>query len=272
MRETTCQFGDGDHLIGVVAEHETARRRTAVVLVNAGLVGKAGPFRLYAQLARQLASAGFTVLRFDLGGVGDSPAVHASEPLRVRTAIEIRAAIDHVMARGDCDGVVLGGLCSGAEDAFRAAEVDARVRGVVMIDPFAYRTAGWRRHHLIYRAARRALRAIGVYEPMIMGSPSTRRDAGERVVTYAYIERAEATRILGALLARRVHVHFVYTGGSRETFNHAGQLAAMFPELELAPLVTLDHLPQLDHTQLLYDDRRTMIAAIAARLSAANAR
>jgi dienelactone hydrolase len=267
-REAVRQLGSGGRLVGIVSEPSepsASPARIACVLANAGLVPKAGPYRLYVQLARRLADDGVPTLRFDLGGLGDSAAAHTHVPLRARTALDIRAAVDHVMARGDVDGVVLGGLCSGAEDSFRYAETDPRVRGVVMIDPFSYRTAGWSWRHLAHRVARRTLRAAGVFEPTVAAT----RTAAHGVVSYHYMEQVEATRILRALLARRAHVHFLYTGGSRDTFNHRSQLAAMFPGLPLAPHVVLDHLPHLDHTQLLAEDRRAVVDAIATRLATA---
>jgi dienelactone hydrolase len=165
---------------------------------------------------------------------------------------------DYLLARGDIDHLIIGGLCSGAEDAFRFAEHEPRVCRVVLIDPFSYRTAGWHWRHLAHRAARRALRAAGTYQPIA-------RSHG--LINYAYMEQAESSRILRALIARGTHVHFVYTGGSHDTFNHAGQLADMFPDLRLAPLVTVDYLPRLDHTQLLAEDRDTVVATIARRLA-----
>ena len=267
MTEVACQFGEAGHLVGVISEPSGTARRVAIVLVNAGLVPKMGPYRMYVQLARRLAHDGFTVLRFDLGGIGDSSAARTSEPLRARTALDIRASVDQVLAHSGVDGVILAGLCSGAEDSFRYAETDPRVRGVVMIDPFGYRTPGWRWRHVLYRAARRALRAAGVYEPIVASVPSPTGSPIGKVVSYTYMEHAEAARILRAMLARRALVHFVYTGGSRDTFNHRAQLAAMFPEIARDPLVTLDHLPFLDHTQLLEEDRRAVVTAIAGRLA-----
>jgi pimeloyl-ACP methyl ester carboxylesterase len=261
MKESCCQFGSNHHLAGVLTEPAAASRRVACVLVNAGLVPKAGPFRLYAELARRLARDGFLTLRFDLGGIGDSPHAHSEHPLEARTELEVAAAVDYLSERHDLQGIVLCGLCSGAEDSFRHAERDPRVTGVVMVDPFSYRTAGWRWRHLLYRAARRSLRALGIYEPM--------ESKGTRIVTYRYMDHAESSRILRILIDRGAHVHFVYTGGRRESFNHEAQLKAMFPEIDFRGQVTLDYFAHLEHTQIFEQDRRALVEAIRRRLLAA---
>jgi alpha-beta hydrolase superfamily lysophospholipase len=114
LTETSCQFGDHRQLVGVVSEPATCERRIGFVLVNAGVVPKVGPFRLYVQLARRLAGAGIVTLRFDLGGIGDSQQGYSNQPLKARTTLEIRAAVDHLTERYSLDGIVIGGLCSGA--------------------------------------------------------------------------------------------------------------------------------------------------------------
>ena len=253
LRETACKLDD--RIAGIVTAPAVARR--ALVLVNAGVVPKHGPFRLYAELARRVAATGYTTLRFDLGGLGDSAADTSGAPLVARTAAEIAAAVERVKRH---DHIVVGGLCSGAEDAFRYAETDARVTGVVLIDPFAYRTAGWYPRDVVRRATGRALRAVGAWQPL-----PVHRD---RLVDYRYMTRRESARILAALVARRVRVHFVYTGGSADAFNHAGQLAAMFRGIDFRDRVTIDHLPGIEHTQLLAEDRARLVDAIGARLAA----
>lgn len=268
MNELACQFGSDQRLSGILTEPGAGRPHTGLVLVSAGLVPKCGPFRLYAELARHLAEVGVATLRFDLGGVGDSVEERAGRSLRERTAREIRAAVDAISERYALDRLVLGGLCSGAEDSFRAAAGDARVSGVVMIDPFAYRTAGWRVRHLLHRIARRSLRAAGLYAPIAnrAGSGKQARFERPRVVNYEYMDRAESSITLQALLHRNAQVHFVYTAGVREVFNHPSQVRAWFPELDFKQLVSVDHFPHIDHTQLLADDRRTLVEAITARI------
>jgi dienelactone hydrolase len=261
MRESACQFGPRRQLAGVLTEPDTVTQRRAVVLVSAGVTPKFGPFRLYVELARRLAREGYPTLRFDLGGIGDSGEEYAGYPLEQRTHLQIKAALDHLSERLELDGIVLAGLCSGADDSFRQAERDHRVTGVVMVDPFAYRTVGFLWRHLLFRLRRRLLRAVGLYRP----PPKARATA---LVDYEHLPHGESTRILRDLLQRRVQLHFVYTGGMREHFNHQAQLRAMFREVPLRDSVSVDYLPQLDHTQLFQAERRILIEAIASRLAA----
>jgi len=258
MKEYSCRFGNTQRLIGIVTAPDRPSRRQAFVLVTAGLSPKSGPFRLYAELARRVARDGFLALRFDLGGIGDSRLEATSEPLETRTLSDIRSALDHLTETGEVDTFVLCGLCSGAEDAFRAAEGDPRVGGVVMIDPFSYKTRGWAWRHVVFRSKRRLLRLLGVYRPVLRAGKDT-------LVAYKYLDASASSRILRALLKRRVRVHFVYTGGVPR-FNHPRQLKAMFPDVDFGGLVTLDYLAKVDHTQLLEEDRREIVEAIAQRL------
>jgi pimeloyl-ACP methyl ester carboxylesterase len=258
--ESCCQFGLQGGLSGIITEPDSPARRVGLVLVGAGLSPKHGPFRVYAELARRVARDGVQTLRFDLGGLGDSRSDYEGHLLEERTRLEVKAAVDHLVAHRGLDGVVLGGLCSGAEDAFRAAEGDTRVKGVILVDAFAYRTRGWLWRNVRYRATRRVLRALGLHRPLPHGARS--------LVAYRFMARAEASRILRALVRRGTEVHFVYTGGAREHFNHPGQLQAMFRDVAFDGQVTLDHLLHLGHTQMLESDRRTLVETIARRLAA----
>jgi pimeloyl-ACP methyl ester carboxylesterase len=260
VKESACQFGPHRQLAGILTEPEVSTQRRAVVLVSAGVTPKFGPFRLYVELARRLGRAGYRTLRFDLGGIGDSGEAYGGYPLEQRTSLQIKAALDHLSERFQLDGIVLAGLCSGADDSFRHAERDERVSAVVMVDPFAYRTVGFLWRHFLFRAQRRLLRAVGLYRP-----PPRNRAAS--LVDYEHLPAAESRRILCELLGRQVQLHFVYTGGMREHFNHRGQLRTMFRGVSLTGHVSVDYLPELDHTQLFQAERRILIEAIVERLA-----
>lgn len=270
MKESCCRFGEHGQLAGIITHPASTHRRVACVLVNAGLVPKQGPYRLYTELARHLASVGFLTLRFDLGGIGVSRQDYPSDPLKVRTQIEIGSALDYLTKEYELDGIALGGLCSGAEDAIRYAERDPRVTSIVLIDPFSYRTPGWSWRHLLHRVRRRALRTVGIYQPFIHHVDAGQAGAptGKTFVDYKYMGHPEASRLLQKMIDRKVRTHFLYTGGVREAFNHEGQLAATFADIDFKGLVTLDYFPHTEHTQVLEDDRRQVVATIGRRLMA----
>ncbi len=261
IRERSCRFGEHGRLVGIVTEPAKSPR-AAAVMVTAGLTPKFGPFRLYAQLARRLAGDGLLVLRFDLGGIGDSVPAHGALPLKKRTEEEIRAAVDHLSERGAPGGLVLGGLCSGAEDAFRYAAIDPRVTGLFLIDPFAFPTFGWIWRDYLIRGVRRGLALAGFL-------PTYRAGDGGRstLIHYEYMRYDECSRIMRALVARKVGIHFLYTGGMRESFNHKRQFKAMFRDVDFQNPPTVAYFPQLRHTQVLEADRQLVIDSIARRLS-----
>jgi pimeloyl-ACP methyl ester carboxylesterase len=114
-----------------------------VVILNAGIIHRIGPSRLYVQLARTIASAGYRVLRFDLSGIGDSPRASEDGALGDIVGRDIRDAIDSVTRDRPEAGVVLMGVCSGADNSFTAGSEDPRVRGMVLVDPTIQRTMGF---------------------------------------------------------------------------------------------------------------------------------
>ncbi|MFI5360991.1 MAG: serine aminopeptidase domain-containing protein [Elusimicrobiota bacterium] len=260
IKESCCRFGERGRLAGVVTEPANGDAKVAVVLVTAGLTPKFGPFRLYAQIARRLAGEGLLALRFDLGGIGDSGQDRADLPLKERTALEIKAAVDLLAARGGLDGIILGGLCSGAEDSFRYAENDPRITGVVLMDPFGYKTLGWRVRDLAIRIARRLLWIMG-----LLPTYAAAKDAAA-LIDYRHMDHAESSRILRALIRRNVPMHFVYTGGMRESFNHKSQFQTMFAGIDFRGFAAVDFFPQLRHTQVLEADRRLIVESIVRRL------
>jgi pimeloyl-ACP methyl ester carboxylesterase len=99
------------------------------------LLHRVGPNRLYVKLARALAADGFTVLRFDFSGQGDSPPRTDGLPLERSAIAETCAAIDHLVACAGCSRILLIGHCSGALLALLTAFTEERVAGVIAISP-----------------------------------------------------------------------------------------------------------------------------------------
>ncbi len=78
MKEEALRFGPNGSLIGIVtdpSEEERGKNLPAFLLLNAGHLHRVGPNRHYVSIARKLSAMGFTVLRFDFSGIGDSETI-----------------------------------------------------------------------------------------------------------------------------------------------------------------------------------------------------
>lgn len=138
VRERTMLFGEGKSLVGVFTEPEggTVPGRPALVLLNAGVLHRVGPNRLHVRLARSLAEAGLSTLRFDQSGLGDSPPRPSGLPFVRAMVDEVRQAMDALATTRGITSFVLGGICSGADNSLRAAAEDERVVGALLIEAY----------------------------------------------------------------------------------------------------------------------------------------
>lgn len=113
-----------------------------------------GVCRFSVQLARHFAAHGFTSLRFDLAGLGDSPVwPRQKEGLSwdfQELLNDIQSAMSLLSERG-LRKFVLIGLCSGATLSILSALGDTRVCGVALLNEQgsiqAKEAPNWTRHH-----------------------------------------------------------------------------------------------------------------------------
>jgi pimeloyl-ACP methyl ester carboxylesterase len=137
MTEKATLFGDDGTLTGIVTlpADTVAPRSTAFVFLNAGVVHRVGPNRMYVTAARRLAALGFRSVRVDLSGLGDSPSRRDNLPFDQASVLEVGQVLTAMQRDYAVAGFITGGLCSGAAVAFRAAVTDERVRGAVLLNP-----------------------------------------------------------------------------------------------------------------------------------------
>ncbi|HTF90691.1 MAG TPA: alpha/beta fold hydrolase [Planctomycetota bacterium] len=133
VREEVLRAGGDGSLVGI-ASFPDQPARAGVVLLNAGLVHRVGPARLWVALARRSSELGLATLRLDFSGIGDSPETAASARFEARAPKEARAGMDALAAASGVERFALIGLCSGAEMAFKTALEDPRVRELVLIN------------------------------------------------------------------------------------------------------------------------------------------
>jgi alpha-beta hydrolase superfamily lysophospholipase len=138
--ERPVRFRADRGLFGIVVppREPPPSERPAIILLNAGAVNRTGPHRLYVTLARRWAALGFTVLRVDLSGIGDSPAAEGTAENLVypRDGLtDIAAARDFATRELGARRFIIAGLCSGADLAFQVARREGRLDGVIMMNP-----------------------------------------------------------------------------------------------------------------------------------------
>ena len=139
VKERALRFNcNGAALYGILSTSTHTGRRGVVIVVG-GPQYRAGSHRQFALLARDLAASGIPVLRFDYRGMGDSEGVARAFD---EIGEDLKAAVDCMFsALPELDDVVLWGLCDGASAALFYAADDARVSGVVLLNPWL-RTEG----------------------------------------------------------------------------------------------------------------------------------
>lgn len=145
---------DGEQLVGICSP---APSDLGVVVVVGGPQYRAGSHRQFVLLARHLAGAGFPVLRFDVRGMGDSDGAQRSfESLTPDIAAAIAALC---VQQPQVQRVVLWGLCDGASAAllYLQQKPDARVQGLVLLNPWVRSEASLARTHVKHYYRQRLL-------------------------------------------------------------------------------------------------------------------
>lgn len=153
MREQAIRFEcEGQPLIGILHLPAQAGSR-AVVIVTGGPQYRVGSHRQFVLLARHLAQHGIVVMRFDYRGMGDS---HGEPRSFLAISDDLRAAIEFLLAQvPSIQDVVLWGLCDGATAAGLYAAEDARIRGLILLNPWVQTTQGTARTTLRHYYAKR---------------------------------------------------------------------------------------------------------------------
>ncbi|MEW8203485.1 MAG: alpha/beta fold hydrolase [Candidatus Thiodiazotropha endolucinida] len=137
----TIKNRNGLKLYGILEQPETTVKDTAILLLSPGIKMRVGPHRMYNKLSKVLVDKGFTVLRYDFYGLGDSEgALDQKILVDVYNSIQNGRYIDDTIDAMDwlgatytIDKFVLGGLCGGAITGMLAGSADERVKGLIAL-------------------------------------------------------------------------------------------------------------------------------------------
>jgi hypothetical protein len=280
MRERVLQFGASQNLVGVLCEPDAAQKRPsapAVVLWNVGIHHRVGPYRLFTDLARKLAQVGFTSLRFDVAGQGDSAprrGVGEGNP-HVQDLQEALALLEKRLGFKSFAPVA---FCSGVDALHPLGLQDERVSAMVYIEPYAWRTRGfWMRYPLRLLNRARWERRLNKLRALLPAAPKDERDPAVavdpaeqeaaqgaqngNVFARSYPTAAQFGLDLERLSKRGVRLLFLYFGGDTDV-NFEGQLWEMIGRrLPGSAEVVFDR--QADHILYRPPDRERAIDAVS---------
>ena len=268
-----ARFIDAEHhIFGVFSRGPQRNSRPLVVFLNAGAVHHIGPNRLYVRVARELAQRGVESVRLDLPPLGDSGDVRAqvAPMLYSRKAVGAACASIEALRENFSRPLSLVGLCAGGYVAFHVAEAMS-IERVVLINPqtFEFREgdsldvpttrAVYRDTHHLFQSAKN----IGKWRKLFRGEANLRK-AIATLAQRTWLEgrtraRELATRVgilpmsrleqrITTILEKDTSVHFVFSEGDPGLGYINETLGGRLPYLLRHPRITLDCIPDADHT------------------------
>jgi pimeloyl-ACP methyl ester carboxylesterase len=140
VKEKAFLFGERRSLVGILTEpgvyasNSPITGAVAVILLNAGILHRVGPGRLYVTIARELAALGFTAFRFDFSSIGDSKPRHDNLPFDKSSVDETQRAMDLLESEQGIRRFILIGGCSGARVSLATTVSDPRVSAAIMMN------------------------------------------------------------------------------------------------------------------------------------------
>ena len=267
LTEETLQFGEGGRLSGILTRPSVPVRDPpelpVFVFFNAGLLHRVGPHRLYVHLARDLSRMGFSSLRVDLAGKGDSPPRPGLTNQQSVAADydEILRVLESRLAPGP---LVLAGLCSGADNAIRLAPKDSRVVGLVLLDPVCSPDDGFSARAFVSKYTNTARYVAWLKHRF--EAPTTQPGRNEEEIDPLTIRDAPTREQLRAafesIREREGRVLSVFTEYALQYYNQAGQLGRVLGVDGYQQFCTELFWPQAEHTYTLDLHRRRLVEVI----------
>jgi pimeloyl-ACP methyl ester carboxylesterase len=275
MRERAIRFGS-NAMVGVLTEPDKDQGLAgapAVLFLNAGLLHRVGACRFHVRTARALAPAGFTSLRFDFSGNGDSEPRKDGMSFEQAAVAEAQEAMSYLEKTRGAKSFVLIGLCSGADMAYETALVDKRVEAIGQLDAYVYRTwrfyvhrygprllraQSWR--NILTRNVRRLLKARqGGDEP---GGEDEEDKKNLSISPYAreFPPKEKVAAGLKVLVNRGVRLFNFF---SNDYYMYRSQYRDCFSDISFRDQLRLEFIPGADHLVSKLSDQQYLVSAMA---------
>jgi pimeloyl-ACP methyl ester carboxylesterase len=258
-QERAVLFGRERTLVGISCRPSRfAGERPSFIFLNSGIVHRVGANRIYVMLARALADKGFSSLRFDLAGVGDSrilPNSQAMDP-QERTEVDIDDALEFSSRHLESDRFIMAGLCSGADNALRTMGRHDNVVGSILLDLNTYRTRGYYLRHYSKRLVRSGTWRNVLTGKTLRGRIEQAKRQQEQPQKPSMDTMLPATSLpptvmrdhLERVVASDRKLLAIFTAGLDEQYNYETQFLDMLPGLDFGRSLRLEYFSDSDHS------------------------
>jgi pimeloyl-ACP methyl ester carboxylesterase len=248
------------------------------VFLNAGFLHRVGPHRLHVCLARDLSRMGFSSLRVDLAGRGDSPP-HPDLTYPQSVAVDFREISNVLESRLGRLPLVLAGLCSGAHNAVRLTPEEPRVVGMVLLDPICFPDEDFRVRAVIQKYTNPALYIAWLKHRLqaltiLCGGKQEENDSVDELTpdrnliveqvraAWGVPNREQLQAAFQSICEREGRVMSVFTRSALQYYNQTGQLGRVLGVEGYEQFCTEMFWPQADHTFTLEPHRGRLIQLV----------
>jgi len=239
-------------------------------LLNAGLLHRVGPNRIYVKIARTLAAQGFLAVRFDLTGIGDSKIPEGVVSYGPDDVVnDIRSVMDCLAEAKGIERFVLMGLCSGADNAFRTACQDSRVIGVNMIEGFSFPSTGYfaqsySKSFLKLRSWKRLLTGKSEIWGIIkaLWTHHTSKQARQLTEDFEVPSKETLVSDLHKLVERGVKLCLVYAAEKSGHYNYRKLFEHEIQSLPAEKRPQVEFIEDTDHLFTLLHHQKQLLASI----------
>jgi pimeloyl-ACP methyl ester carboxylesterase len=236
------------------------------VFLNAGLMHRVGPYRLYVRLARELAKIGFPSLRVDLAGIGDSPP-RPGLTNQQSVAADFEEIMDVLEPHLGRMTLVLVGLCTGADSAVSLTLKEPRVVGMILLDPICFPDRTFKARVFVrkYTNPARYIAWLVRRWKTPTRPPGIKQEENEATNSLSLRDlptREQLRAAVELIREREGRVLSIFTRWALGYYNKRGQLGRVLRVNGYQQFCTELFWPQVDHTYRLELHRRRVIEEI----------
>jgi len=282
VTEEVATFGCSQSLVGILTNPPLTTLRKlspGIIILNAGLVHRVGPNRLSVKIASVLGSLGFTTLRFDNSGIGDSSVRKDNLPYHKSVILETQEAMDFVHSAKGIEHFILLGICTGATNSYEVARRDPRIQGIILINPAGGFDRSAKAELAHYFGNRKKIEAIGkdkIFKPKnwwraltgqinytnlkgILSFQARNLLFGQKRLL---LHTESAFNTLFQLIQQGVKVQFVISGGDPQVKYIGALLMDKISKPRFAGKVLIDVVDHADHTFTSFSSQPKLLQII----------